>query len=129
MPSYPPQSNWAELVCGVLGLPAAIYTYRSWLRRKSAAAFTLKAQAITLVVLGLLWWLLYFLLFAVQKPVSKDAEYADILAFLIVGPIPVLMGLHFAFKIHREQFSLLYASAIVLALSPLLMLFFLLFFR
>lgn len=129
VPEHPPQGVWPLLVCAILAFPAAIYAWRASLRRQPAEPLSLKSQAVTLLALSLFWWLLYFVLFVVRKPVSKDAMYAGILAFFIVGPIPVLMGLHFASKIYRERFSLLYASALVLAFSPLLMFFFLIFSR
>ena len=63
----------------------------------------------------------------VRNPVSKDAMNVGILLFFIVGPIQVVLALHFALKIYRDRFSLLYVSAIALALSPLLVFFFLVF--
>lgn len=126
-PQYPPQGHWVELACGVLGLPAAVYAWRARLRRQPASTLTKRSQAITLIVLSLFWWLLCFLLEVVRNPVSKDAMNVGILLFFIVGPIQVVLALHFALKIYRDRFSLLYVSAIALALSPLLVFFFLVF--
>ncbi len=120
VPEYPPQGMWPLWVCGAVAVPAAIYTWRVVFRGSQAHAVSARTQELFLIGLGAVWQLLFVALFVLRTPVSKDAMYAGILAYFIVGPVPVLMALHFAIRERRfrSAYPSLYWPAVLLGLSP-----------
>ena len=122
VPRHPPQGTWPLWLCGGLAFPSAIYTWRVVLLGRQAQAVAARTQALFLIGLGVFWYLLFMALYVLRTPTSKDAIYAAILLYLIVGPVPVLMTLHVSIRERqfRRSCPILYWPAVLLGLSPLL---------